>query len=325
MWRRRGRPNVPLVLLLQGFPEVSVPLTARVLARGCAVTSPSPNAQQPVFSGYLGGQCCSWQRSAGVKSIRACDLQCPPQKQLKRIDLSVHPISIRRRFESVAPNVRRLLTQFLRNEKMRWKLAASLCMVGVVSATLLVALAVCEDTPGAAAATARGDGAKAGTGEADDTHVPVPRVPVAVARERAELMHRIYAATLDMLHHRYFHDSRAMVPARAMEDVFAEMATQSQVEAHWIAVNMRAMSLSHEPKNEFEKAAAQEIADGKETYELVENGYYRRAGAIPLASGCANCHGGFFKEPPKTPRFAALVISVPVRETEGASLDKPAK
>ncbi|HEX5442880.1 MAG TPA: DUF3365 domain-containing protein [Pirellulales bacterium] len=206
---------------------------------------------------------------------------------------------------------------------MRWKLAASLCMVGVVSATLLVALAVCEDAPGAAA---RGDDAKAGAAEADeDTHVPVPRLPVAAARERAELMHRIYAATLDMLHHRYFHDSRAMVPARAMEDVFAEMATQSQVEANWIAVNMRAMSLSHEPKDEFEKAAAKEIADGKETYELVENGYYRRAGAIPLASGCANCHGGFFKEPPKTPRFTALVISVPVHETEGASVDKPAK
>lgn len=140
------------------------------------------------------------------------------------------------------------------------------------------------------------------------------RVPVAVARERVELMHSIYAATLEVLHHRYFHDSRATVPARAMEDVFAEIARQSKVEANWISVNTRAMSLSHEPKTEFEKAAAKEIADGKEEFAQVEGGYYRHAGAIPLASSCVNCHAGFFKAPPKSPRFAALVISVPVKD-----------
>ena len=69
-------------------------------------------------------------------------------------------------------------------------------------------------------------------------------------------MHGIFAATSGVIHERYFHDSRAAVPAQAMEDVFAEMAQQS--------------------------------------YELIENKYYRRAGAIPLASGCMNCHAGFF-------------------------------
>lgn len=185
------------------------------------------------------------------------------------------------------------------------KVAASLSVAA--AATFVVALAVSGEPSGEAEP-------KSDSGEASKAPAEVVRVPVAVARERVELMHRIYAATLEVLHHRYFHDSRATVPARAMEDIFAEMARQSQAEANWISVNTRAMSLSHEPKTEFEKAAAKEIADGKEEFERVEDGYYRHAGAIPLASGCVNCHAGFFKAPPKSPRFAALIISVPVKE-----------
>ncbi|MFO1007996.1 MAG: hypothetical protein U0929_18705, partial [Planctomycetaceae bacterium] len=49
------------------------------------------------------------------------------------------------------------------------------------------------------------------------------RVPVEVARDRAKLMHDIYTATLDVMHHRYFHREKSVVPARAMEDVFDEM------------------------------------------------------------------------------------------------------
>jgi hypothetical protein len=138
------------------------------------------------------------------------------------------------------------------------------------------------------------------------------RVSVEVARDRAKVMHDIYAASLEMMHHRYFHRNRAVVPARAMEDVFDVIKGRSNVEAQWIAVNMKAMSIDHVPKSEFAKMAAKEIAAGKPELEAVENGYYRRAGAIPLATGCVGCHGGFFKEPSKTPKFAGLVISVPI-------------
>lgn len=185
------------------------------------------------------------------------------------------------------------------------KLLASLCVAG---GACCVALALCGQPPADAATKSHEE--QSAVGADGDDH----RVPLVVARERAELMHRIYQATLHVMHERYFHDVRAMVPARALEDVFAEMARQSQVEAKWISVNTRAMSLNHEPQSEFEKAAAKEIAAGKEEYELVENGYYRRVGAIPLASGCVNCHTGFFNAPHKTPRFAGLVISVPVKE-----------
>lgn len=138
------------------------------------------------------------------------------------------------------------------------------------------------------------------------------RVPVAVARDRAKVMHDVYAATLDVIHHRYFHGEKTVIPARAMEDIFAEIKRQSKAEARWISVNTQAMSIDHEPQTEFEKRAAREIADGKDDVEVVEEGYYRRAGAIPLTGGCISCHGGFFRAPSKAKKFAGLVISVPV-------------
>jgi hypothetical protein len=139
------------------------------------------------------------------------------------------------------------------------------------------------------------------------------RVSVEVARDRARLMHRIYSATLEVLHDRYFHGDRAVVPARAMEDVFDALERESDVTARWISVNTKPMSITHEPETAFERLAAKEIAGGKSDVEVVENGIYRRAGAIPLAQGCVSCHTGFFGKPDKKPRFAGLVISIPVR------------
>ncbi|QDU97146.1 c-type heme family protein [Lignipirellula cremea] len=143
-------------------------------------------------------------------------------------------------------------------------------------------------------------------------------VPLEQARDRAKVMHELYAATLEVMHHRYFHGDRAIVPARAMEDIFETIKQQSRAEARWISVNMQAMSIEHEPKTAFEKRAAKEIARGKEYFDTVEDGYYRRAGAIPLTGGCVSCHGGFFKAQSKGAKFAGLVISLPL-------LDPPAK
>jgi len=60
--------------------------------------------------------------------------------------------------------------------------------------------------------------------------------------------------------------------------------------------------------------AAKAIAAGKGEFEVVEDGYYRRVGAIPLGAGCVNCHTGFFSKSPQTQRFAGLVISVPINK-----------
>jgi hypothetical protein len=139
------------------------------------------------------------------------------------------------------------------------------------------------------------------------------RVSVAQARDRAKLAHEVYAATLDAMHHHFFRRDRAVLPARALEDVFAQVGKRAGVEARWISVNTPPMSVGHEPKTVFEKAAAAAIAGGKESHEQVEDGVYRRAGAIPLGTGCVSCHTRFSTAPDKTPRFAGLVVSVPVK------------
>lgn len=145
------------------------------------------------------------------------------------------------------------------------------------------------------------------------------RVSLDVARDRAKLMHEIYSATLDVMHHRYFRGDKAVVPARAMEDVFKEIKRTSSAEAQWIAVNTKAMSIDHEPKSDFEKKAAKAIAAGKSELEVVEGGYYRRAGSISLTGGCINCHVGLFNEGTSGRRFAGLIISVPVADAPTAS------
>lgn len=147
-------------------------------------------------------------------------------------------------------------------------------------------------------------------GDTDDV------VSLEVARDRAKLLHRVYTATLDAMHHHYFQANRSVLPARAMEDIFAELSDQSQIEARWISVNTPAMSVSHEPKTEFEKKAAEVLAAGNPFHEQVEKGTYSRATPIPLTGGCVNCHVGFFKEAGERPRFAGLVIHIPVRENK---------
>jgi len=149
---------------------------------------------------------------------------------------------------------------------------------------------------------------------AEETDDDDERVSVAVARDRAKLLHQVYASTLRVMHQRYFHGDNAAVPARAMEDVFSEIAWRSKVEAKWISANVQPMGVNHEPRTDFEKRAAKEISAGKEEFEAVEKGFYRRAGSIPLVSGCISCHAGFLGMAPKTPRYAGLVISVPIND-----------
>lgn len=138
-------------------------------------------------------------------------------------------------------------------------------------------------------------------------------VTVAVARERAKLTHEIYAATLDVMHHRYFLNERSTIPARAMEDVFKTIERESNITARWISVNAKAMSIDHEPETAFERKAARSLARGEAKIEVVQDGYYRRAGRIRLTTGCISCHVGFAADA-KVDRFAGLVISIPIRE-----------
>ena len=147
------------------------------------------------------------------------------------------------------------------------------------------------------------------------------RVSLEVARDRAKLLHEVYASTLDAMHHHYFHGDKATVPARAMEDVFSEMRHRYSIVGRWIAATIRAMNIDHDPETPFEKYAAREITSGKTEVEEVGAGYYRRAVAIPLSGGCMNCHGGALSQSTRK-HFAGLVISIPVDVDNDSSESK---
>src|SRR5690606_11429680 len=97
------------------------------------------------------------------------------------------------------------------------------------------------------------------------------RVSLEIARERAKTMHEVYAATLETMHPHYFHGDKAAVPARAMEDAFYSIKHAQKIDAKWIAVNARAMSIDHEAETEFEKTAVRVLSRGESAYEKVED------------------------------------------------------
>jgi hypothetical protein len=140
------------------------------------------------------------------------------------------------------------------------------------------------------------------------------RVTVAVARDRAELLHDVFADTLDVVHQHYFRREASVLPARALDDVFTRIEKRSNAKVRWIAVNAPAMNVDHEPKSDFEKKAAKELADGKAEFSRVEDGYFLRAAPIPLGAGCVRCHTKFAPVAVKKPLLAGLVIAIPVKD-----------
>lgn len=143
--------------------------------------------------------------------------------------------------------------------------------------------------------------------ERDDT----VRFTLDEARDRAELLHDVYLSVLDVMHERYFHGDRAVVPARAMEDVFRRMERSKHYQSRWIAASLAPMSINHEPKSEFEKHAAGRLARGDDAVETIEDGFYRRAGSVVLTGGCVNCHARTFSS--TKDQYAGLIISIPVQ------------
>lgn len=160
--------------------------------------------------------------------------------------------------------------------------------------------------------------AKAGSVEesSDAAARDIPRVSVEVARDRAMLLHEVYLSTLDVIHHRYFHAEKTVIPARAMEDIFKDMQRTSHIKARWIAVNLKPMGVDHEPESDFEKHSVRKIKGGERTVEAIDGGYYRRTVAIPLTGKCIACHDAFREAESPSSKFAGLVISVPVRHGE---------
>src|SRR5690606_5086182 len=146
-----------------------------------------------------------------------------------------------------------------------------------------------------------------------DEQAAVERVSVDEARGRARMLHGVYENSLHTMHRWYFdEDEKHIIPARALLEVFKESDAGSGRTTRWLAINTEAMNIDHEAKTEFDKKAVEALSAGKEEYEAVEDGVYRRAGAITLRAGCMKCHVSALTKQIKNERVAAIVVSMPV-------------
>jgi hypothetical protein len=174
--------------------------------------------------------------------------------------------------------------------------------------TLLVLLTLAVGLPSSAALSAPPEkAAKSSEGAAS------PPATEREARGRAELLHETIHVALQVVHHEYYREDEALtIPAAALQPVFREVAQRQKVELRWLAVNAQAMNDDHKPRDEFERQAVAALAAGRDAYEQVEEGRYRRASTITLASDCLKCHA-----PNRTsnkPLAAALVVGMRIEK-----------
>jgi hypothetical protein len=132
------------------------------------------------------------------------------------------------------------------------------------------------------------------------------------ARGRARLLHEVLRGSLQVMHRDFFDEENPpAIPSASLEDVFAELERSHQVRVKWLNVETDVLNVDHTPQDAFERAAVRALKEGKRVYESREDGEYRFAGRIQLASQCLKCH---VKSRTSTePRSAGVVISMPLQ------------
>lgn len=135
------------------------------------------------------------------------------------------------------------------------------------------------------------------------------------ARGRARLLHETIHGTLQLVHRDFFDpNDHDFIPSATMDEVFEDLAQSQKVEIRWLGVEGKTMNVDHKPKDDFERKAVEALKEGKEEFELVENGRFRRAGVILLHNACLKCHVP--KRKSLEDRVAGLVISMPLQKED---------
>ncbi|HET6424896.1 MAG TPA: DUF3365 domain-containing protein [Planctomycetaceae bacterium] len=145
-----------------------------------------------------------------------------------------------------------------------------------------------------------------------ETPRPVARHSVEEAQRLAAALHSSMHATIQVVHHRYYREDQGLpIPAAVLKDVFTDIEDEQGIKLRWLVVEGQAMNVDHKPQGKFENDAVAALKTGKLEFDAVENGVYRRAGAITLSSDCLKCHVPDRKNTKN--RTAGLLISVPVK------------
>jgi len=146
---------------------------------------------------------------------------------------------------------------------------------------------------------------------------PVPDEPERLtpkeARRTIALLDRTYQSALRQIHRRFpVGNGQPVVAAVAIRDVQREVGATMGLSSRFLAVGTKAMNPDHEPKDAFEREAAQELKRGARWVEAQEAGRLRVATTVPLGGGCFPCHS----TPGGRPVQAAISWSVLVQDGE---------
>ncbi len=143
---------------------------------------------------------------------------------------------------------------------------------------------------------------------------PARNVPsVDEARARASLLHETIHDTLQVVHARYFREDEGLtIPAANFKRIFESIEERNGVKVRWLVVDGRTMNVNHEPRDAFEKEAAEALSSGKDQYERFADGVYRYAGPITLGADCLKCH--LPSRSSNQSRTAGLLISMPAEK-----------
>lgn len=150
----------------------------------------------------------------------------------------------------------------------------------------------------------------------------LPPATIEEARSRARLLHDSLHATLQYVHREYYRENEGLkIPAATLKGVFRDLEEKHKLKLRWLAVNARAMNVDHEPADTFDKDAVKAINGGQESYDAVEDGHFRFAGAVVLHAECLKCH--LPARSSNKPKAAALLISIPLsRKSDVAAEEK---
>jgi hypothetical protein len=136
-------------------------------------------------------------------------------------------------------------------------------------------------------------------------------VSVEEARREAGLLHTAMHASLQLMHHRLYREDEGLpIPAAVVEEVFGELESEGNVKLRWLVVEGNAMNSDHIARDQFEEDAVAALKSGKTSYEQIQKGTYRYAGAIALTNACLKCHVPDRKSTEN--RTAGLTISIPL-------------
>ncbi|MFK8111628.1 MAG: DUF3365 domain-containing protein [Rubripirellula sp.] len=132
------------------------------------------------------------------------------------------------------------------------------------------------------------------------------------ALARARLLHEMIRGALQVMHRDFFDEDNAhAIPSASLEDVFHALLEGHHVEVRWLNVQTDVLNVDHNPRDDFERKAAKEIAKGKQEFAMAGAKQYRFAGRIRLASQCLKCH---VKNRNTTQdRAAGLLITMPLK------------